>query len=176
MSANDFIVRKIEIADAKLLFKMVQNNRARLIDYFPVSTGAMHNIDSTKAYIQDKIKQAEKKESFSFAIICPKESRPIGMLFIKSLDWRIPKAELAYYIDKEYEGKGIVSKALEWLVNYAFNELKINKLFLRVAPDNKGSKRVAEKNGFVVEGILRNDFKQGDGTIIDLLYYGRIRK
>jgi ribosomal-protein-serine acetyltransferase len=176
MSANDFIVRTLEITDAVLLFELVQNNRARLIDYFPISIGAMYDVDSTRVYIQEKIRQAEKKEGFSFAIICPKESKPIGMLFIKSLDWRIPKAELAYYIDKEYEGAGIVSKALEWLVNYAFNELKINKLFLRVAPDNMGSKRVAEKNGFVVEGILRNDFKQGDGTLIDLLYYGRLRK
>jgi RimJ/RimL family protein N-acetyltransferase len=176
MSANDFIVRTLEITDAKLLFEMVQNNRARLIDYFPISIGAMQDVDSTKAYIQDKIKQAEKKESFSFAIICPKDLKPIGMLFIKSLDWRIPKAELAYYIDKEYEGKGVVSKALEWVVSYAFNELKINKLFLRVAPDNLGSKRVAEKNGFVIEGVLRNDFKKGEGTFIDLLYYGRLRK
>lgn len=176
MNTNDFVIRTLEISDATLLFEMVQNNRARLIDYFPISIGAMQDIDSTKAYIQEKIKQAEKKESFSFVIICQKEIKPIGMLFIKSLDWRIPKAELAYYIDKEHEGKGIVSKALEWLVDHAFNELKINKLFLRVAPDNIGSKRVAEKNGFIVEGILRNDFKQEDGTLIDLLYYGRLRK
>jgi ribosomal-protein-serine acetyltransferase len=101
-------------------------------------------------------------------------SKPIGMLFIKSLDWRIPKAELAYYIDKEYEGKGIISKALNNVIEFAFSVLKLNKLYLRVAPDNKGSRKVAEKNSFKIEGTLRNDFKTYEGALIDLLYYGLI--
>ena len=146
MTFDNYIIRTPIIDDAKALFEMVNRNKERLVDYFPISVGSMGDKNLTEEYISEKMNQTEAREAFTFIIIDKSVSKPIGMLFIKSLDWRIPKAELAYYIDKEYEGKGIISKALNNVIEFAFNVLKLNKLFLRVAPDNKGSRRVAEKN------------------------------
>ncbi len=174
MTFDNYIIRTPVKDDAEALFEMVNRNKERLIDYFPISVGSMSDKNSTEEYISEKINQVETREAYTFIIMDKSVSKPIGMLFIKSLDWRIPKAELAYYIDKEYEGKGIISKALNNVIEFAFSVLKLNKLYLRVAPDNKGSRKVAEKNSFKIEGTLRNDFKTYEGALIDLLYYGLI--
>ncbi|MCL5028997.1 MAG: GNAT family N-acetyltransferase [Bacteroidetes bacterium] len=52
----------------------------------------------------------------------------------------------------------------------------MNKVFLRIAEDNISSRRVAEKNGFIVEGILRQDFNISEGERIDVIYYGLLNQ
>ena len=99
----------------------------------------------------------------------------IGQLAIKNIDWTIPKAELGYFIDQAHEGKGIVTEALQIVIQYAFADLKMNKLFLRTLVGNVGSQKVAEKNGFIKEGILRKEFKSGNNKLEDVVYYGLLR-
>jgi RimJ/RimL family protein N-acetyltransferase len=51
----------------------------------------------------------------------------------------------------------------------------MKKLFLRTHEKNIASRRVAEKNGFVMEGIIRNDYKTTSGVVVDLMYYGLLK-
>jgi len=160
--------------DAPLLLDLLTRNKLRLVDYFPTTLESIKDIVSARTFIKKKISQAKKKENFSF-IITDGKKEIVGMIFIKNMDWRIPKAELAYFIDKDHEGKGIATEAMSTIVNYCFSDLKMNKLFLRVAPANKGSQRVAEKNKFKREGTMRKDFRTTNGKLIDLYYYGLVR-
>jgi RimJ/RimL family protein N-acetyltransferase len=176
MQFDNYTLRLPVSKDASLLLDMILSNKERLVDYFPVTAGSVRDMSSTKKFITEKIKQAERKDAFAFIIIDNLVSRPIGFIFIKNTDWHVPKAELAYFIDKDYEGKGIISKGLKLVINYSFDRLKIRKLFLRAAKDNKGSQYVAIKNGFRQEGTLRNDFRKSDGTLIDLYYYGLVKE
>ena len=83
---------------------------------------------------------------------------------------------MGYFIDKDYEGKGIITKGLSQVIRFCFDTLKLKKLFLRIDPDNFPSKRVAEKNGFIVEGTLRSEYRTGNGDLIDLVYYGLVNE
>ena len=78
-------------------------------------------------------------------------------------------------MDKNYEGKGIMARSLSLVTDVCFNETELVKFFLRIDPENISSRRVAEKAGFLVEGIIRKDFKTGDGTLKDLVYYGLLQ-
>jgi ribosomal-protein-serine acetyltransferase len=175
MKFDHYTLRHPVIEDAQHIYELIMNNRPRLIDYFPIAIGSIHSVTDTEQYIKLKIKQAHAKEAITYLIVDDKTNLPIGFTFIKNFDWSIPKAELAYYIEKDYEGKGITSKALQLAITYCFDTLKMKKLFLRTAKDNIGSQRVALKNGFLLEGVLRQDFKIADGTLIDLHYYGLIK-
>lgn len=176
MTFDNYTLKQLEASDAKALYEMMKRNKERLVDYFRVSVGAAETIGSTKNYIMQKAEEARNKEAYTFMVRNDDNKALVGTLFIKNIDWRIPKAEMAYYIDKDYEGKGVTTKALKAVISYAFNTLNINKLFIRAAKDNVASQRVALKNGFVLEGILRNDFKISDNSLIDTLYYGLVRK
>ncbi len=60
-------------------------------------------------------------------------------------------------------------------INIAFNEVGLNKVYCRVAPNNIASNRVAQKNGFELEGVLKQEFRIQDGSLIDLNYYGLLK-
>jgi ribosomal-protein-serine acetyltransferase len=163
-------------ADAPAILELVSINRPRLIDNFPGTTVAVIDLVSTKGFVKEKIQQAKRKELFCFFLKDNKKRKVVGMFIIKSIEWKIPKAELGYYIDKDYEGKGITSKAVAKVIRHCFSDLKMNKLFLRTVKNNKGSQRVAEKNGFKREGTLRKDFRTGKGKLVDVYYYGLVKK
>jgi ribosomal-protein-alanine N-acetyltransferase len=64
-------------------------------------------------------------------------------------------AEVGYWIGEDYWGNGITSSALEGIVNYGFKELKLQRIFAVPLEQNIASRRVLEKNEFLLEGILR---------------------
>jgi ribosomal-protein-serine acetyltransferase len=49
----------------------------------------------------------------------------IGIIFIKNINWRIPEYELGYFIDKAYEGQGIMTKIIDKAFKYCFEKLKM---------------------------------------------------
>jgi ribosomal-protein-serine acetyltransferase len=99
----------------------------------------------------------------------------IGYLGIKKIDYTISKCELFYFIDKNFEGKGIISRAVSDIVSICFKELKMNKIFICTSKINFGSQQIALKNGFVQEGTLREEFKNGEGVLEDINYYGLLK-
>ena len=71
-----------------------------------------------------------------------------GTIGIKDIDYVNKKAKIGYWIGKQYQGKGIATECVKLVVNYAFDELKLEEISAYVFPDNDSSIRVLEKNGF----------------------------
>ena len=81
------------------------------------------------------------------------------------------RAEIGYWLAKPYWGQGIMTDAVRAFVRYAFDELQVIKLTAHVFDFNIGSARVLEKNGFRLEGVLRQHFEK-DGKALDARLYG----
>ncbi len=67
-----------------------------------------------------------------------------------------------------------MSEALTLFSDHLFKWKKVNRLELRIHPDNIGSNRVAEKCGYVFEGINRKAVKRFDGYA-DMKIYSLLR-
>lgn len=163
-------IRLIESKDAKPFFDLIERNRDRLTAYFPVTTKEVHNIKSAKKFVNFKVEQAYHKELYCFLVFDDAENL-VGSVIAKNLDWTVSKCELSYFVDGVYEGKGITSKALDYLIGYCFNSLKMKKLYLRIATENFRSKHLALKKYFQLEGVHKRDFKTGQGKIVDVEYH-----
>jgi RimJ/RimL family protein N-acetyltransferase len=84
----------------------------------------------------------------------------VGLIFQKDIYRK--SAEIGYWIGQPYWGQGIATKAVGLLVDHAFDELAMARLYAGVFEYNIGSMRVLEKNGFLKEGILKKAvFKNG---------------
>lgn len=167
-------IRLLNNNDAGDYFQLIENNRERLKRYFPVTISEIPDLPSCAVYVDQKIKQAAAKELYLFVIL--EKEKMIGVLILKNIDWRIPKGELAYFIDKEYEGKGVMSASMKWLQEHCFNELGMNKLYIKLSPQNKASQRLAVRSGFQLEGVLRQEFRIETGEVQDVEYYGKLRQ
>ena len=175
MQPEGIEIRLLRKEDALAFYELIEKNRERLTMYFPKTLKHIRDLDSTKLFIDLKINEAKRKTGYWFLMISKKDNSVIGSLVIKELDLTVPKCELAYFIDEDHEGKGITSKATQWLVNYCFDELDMVKIFVRVNPANEGSKRVALKNGFVKEGYMKKEYRNGYGELTDVEHYGLVR-
>ena len=172
MKFENYQIRPVEIKDVANYYLFINENKERISGYFPSTLSYNKDLESTTAFISDRISLWEKKEFLSFVIVDEHTQRIVGTVFLKDFDWNVKRCEFGFFIDGKYEGKGIISNAVSHVIKWCFSELSLHKIFMRIAIDNTASRRVAEKNNFVAEGILRDDFKTGEGVLVDIVYYG----
>ena len=82
--------------------------------------------------------------------------------------------EIGYFLLTDFWSKGIMTEAVRRICDAAFSELDIIRITGLVYDPNEASKRVLEKNGFVLEGLQKNAVCKG-GRIYDLCLYGKIK-
>ncbi len=172
MEFDNYRLRLIQMSDAKRLLNLIESNRDRLLKYFPITSSSIIDQETATSYISKQINETNKKEFFAYLIEEKNSNELVGMYILKSFNWRIPKCELAYFIDKNHEGKGIVRKATKRIIDHCFEDLKLNKIWIETGEDNIGSKQIAVKNGFKLEGLLRQNFRDFHGNLINIEYYG----
>ena len=159
--------------DAKAFYHLLKKNEKKLWLGFPFLLSTCKDKESTAQFLEFQSQQWLDKTKFAFGIFLPKQNELIGHIFAKNFDWRVPKCELGYLIDHRHSQKGYTTEAMELLIQYCFEQLKMIKLFLRISPENIGSIRVAEKSGFEFEATLKKDFRTFDDQLIDVNYYSR---
>jgi RimJ/RimL family protein N-acetyltransferase len=85
----------------------------------------------------------------------------LGLALAPTIDRATRTAELGYVVVPSARGRGVATEALRRLTDWAFAELEMERLELLISVDNAASKRVAERCGYVLEGVLRSAyFKQ----------------
>lgn len=98
---------------------------------------------------------------------------PVGLIGLLQIDKINRKAE--YYItigETDFKQKGIATKATKAIIDYAFTELTLHKVYLTVDARNTHAIRLYEKIGFKQEGYFVDDlFNAGNSEFIDRARY-----
>jgi ribosomal-protein-alanine N-acetyltransferase len=67
----------------------------------------------------------------------------------------LQSATLSYWVDEARNGRGLCTRAVATVIDFAFGELGLHRIEAGTLPDNFGSQRVLEKNGFERYGVAR---------------------
>lgn len=87
----------------------------------------------------------------------------IGTIFLRHIHPINQKAEIGYYLNPDFIGKGYGTEAIRLMVNYGFETLKLHKIYMQAFKNNKASIRCCEKIGFVQEGVHKDEiWKNGE--------------
>ncbi len=173
VESGTLLLRRYLPSDAFTLAEVYRANRERLKEDFPNRIERVVDAESAEAFIWERAQMWEKCDAFHFGIWNKTSKLYAGEVCFKNLVWSVPKADIGYYVVQEYEGKGLMSASVRLLLPFAFEHLRIEKLQLRCSTENVASRRVAERCGFMLEGVLRNDVARGEHrTLVDLAYYG----
>ncbi len=81
----------------------------------------------------------------------------IGKGGFHTINWAVPKLEIGYWVRTSRAKEGFCTEAVTALTNFARETLHANRLEITSDPRNIASRRVAEKVGFVLEGIMRKN-------------------
>lgn len=98
-------------------------------------------------------------------IICLTQTgQAVGSVYFRDIDREHRKAEYGIFIgEEEALGKGIGTQAACLALDYAFHELKLHRVMLRVLADNVRARKSYARAGFTEEAYLRDDvFLQGE--------------
>ncbi|TAE58573.1 MAG: N-acetyltransferase, partial [Bacteroidetes bacterium] len=79
-------------------------------------------------------------------------------------------AELWYWLGQAYWGRGIVSAALKAMIDYAFTQFVVTRLYAQPMAHNVASIKVLEKAGFRREGLLRDSVVKNNVLMDTVLY------
>lgn len=175
MSFINYKFERIQGISFEEFFNLIYTNKSYIEKGFAGTVKRCHTKESSEKLFKEWDSEETESRSFSFFIKDIQKNTLIGLVNVKNIDNTIKKCEIGYFISEKYAGKGLISKFTSEVVTYCFNELLMNKIFLRIAPDNIGSQNVAINNGFKEEGVLREEYKGFQDRLEDVMYFGLLK-
>lgn len=170
------LLRRYQITDAFDFLQLLLKNKDRLSLAFPGRVAITQKLENAEYFIRQMRGDWQLKKVYEFGIWLRNTEQYIGDIALKNIEKRVPKGEIGYYLDATAEGQGLASEALRAVTIFGFDNLILNKLFIKMPTQNQRSYSLAERCGFTREGLLRQDFRSDDKTgLVDVYYYGMTR-
>jgi ribosomal-protein-serine acetyltransferase len=163
-------LRLMEERHAELLFHLVQENEARLRAWVPWLKNTA-TVESTRQFIRQRLQRLADNNGWTAGIWY--QGSLAGEIGFDFMDWTNRFSEIGYWVGAAFEGKGLVSRACNALVEHAFDELGLHRVQIPCAVDNSRSRAIPERLGFKLEGCLRAIERLPD-RYVDLVVYGMV--
>ncbi len=102
------------------------------------------------------------------------QERAVGGVGIEPMpDVNRRSAEIGYWLGADYWRRGIATEAVTLVTEWAFGAHQLLRIFAQPFASNVASRRVLEKAGYVLEGIMKCSAVK-DGTVLDQCMYARL--
>lgn len=173
IETSRLLLRRYKVEDAESLFNLIDKNRPDLWESFPVTFKEVAKREDANVYILNKLHQWVTKTFFCYAVIEKETGQHVGQFHVKNIKWEIPSAEFGYFFDIERRRKGFGAEILDKTLELCLREKEMNRIFLRILPNNQASLRLAEKLKFEYEGLHKKEFVTGKNDLVDVCYYSR---
>jgi ribosomal-protein-serine acetyltransferase len=169
---DGIVLRPLRLSDAPAYFACARKNSERLRPWFYWVTDRM-DLAETQQYLLDVQAQPD-----------PPRDRPYGFfdgdtfagsIGLYGIDFVNRIARIGYWIDADYERKGLVTSGARALIDRAFKDLGLNRIEIRCAPDNRASRAVPTRLGFTEEGLHRQVLAI-HGQFQDLIMYAMLAR
>jgi RimJ/RimL family protein N-acetyltransferase len=157
-------LRALTPDDAPMVFATVDRERARLRPWLPWVDRSLGPAD-TRGFLEATA--ATDGREYIFGIWAADGFA--GAMGLHT-DPGHRSAEIGYWIDAAHEGQGLVTRSARALVTVAFGGLGMHRVWITADPRNRRSCAVAERLGFVLEGVRREDTLT-DGRFRDTALY-----
>jgi ribosomal-protein-serine acetyltransferase len=95
----------------------------------------------------------------------------VGNVSFNTINHDLKMAEIGYWLSESYQGNGIITRAVSKLIEIAFSDLQLEKIQISVGDNNLPSRKVCERLGMKLEGIVSNS-EYLNGRIISHAIYG----
>lgn len=160
-------LRAVEADDNSILLSMINDP-----DIEMMLGGASWPVSQTEQL--KWFEQLERSKTILRCIIASKEdNKAVGTVILSDIDQKNGTGHIHIKMSKEGQGKGFAKDAVNTLVNYAFDELRLHCIYANILSYNDKSVHLFEKCNFKRDGILRaRVFKKG--KYIDMYAYSRL--
>lgn len=145
-------IELIEEKHAQFIFDMVNSNRNHLRPWLPF-VDRMQTLEFTQNYVKGTMQRNKDGNEFAFVVF--NEDKMVGRVGVYKIDNQNKIGEIGYWIVKNAEGKGIITKTCKALINFCFTNLQLNRIEIKCGTENFKSKTIPERLNFTHEGVIR---------------------
>ncbi len=125
-------------------------------------------------FIQDSKDKLQKGTYYRFAIVWRESNKMIGMVSLFHVNKTDNNGEVGIWLSKDFWGKGIVSETANLFLEFAFDEMSLNKVYGITVSKNIRAKKVFAKLKFKLVGKLREQAFM-DNEYVDVLYFDLLK-
>jgi ribosomal-protein-serine acetyltransferase len=162
----------LEERHAHEVFSLVDRDRAYLREWLPW-VDATESVDDSLIFIKSSLEQFASNKGFVSGIWSDRQF--CGVIGTHKLDWINRKVEIGYWLGRAYQGRGIMTAACRAILAYLFDEMDLNRVLIQCAQGNEKSCAVAQRLGFIEEGLAREG-QLLHGTFRDLRRFAMLKK
>ncbi len=111
--------------------------------------------DYTREYLQYLGNRYSAGMFYDWAIVYEPDCKMVGTCGFTSFNCTADSAEVGYVLNPEYWGKGIAQEALQRVLRFGFENLKLHRIEAKYIEENERSRRLMERVGMTFEGVIR---------------------
>lgn len=100
--------------------------------------------------------------------------RLVASVGLHRTDWSLPKTEVGYWVRSSEAGKGYATEGVAALTSWALDALGAKRVELVTDEENHGSRAVAQRCGFRLEGVMHHVMQSPDGRLRNSCVYARL--
>lgn len=178
LEGKQIILREITVDDVLQILELRSNLEA--MKYVP--RPLMQTVQEAYDFIEVLDNKKIKGEGINWAIClkpAPDAYKPektlIGNICHFNFNLEANRSEVGYMLHPDYFRKGIMTEALQLVLDYGFNTLNLNSTEAIIIEDNIASRKVAEKAGFSLDGITKESCYHNN-RYYNQCFYGMLKK
>ncbi|HEX4925472.1 MAG TPA: GNAT family protein [Bdellovibrionales bacterium] len=168
---DDTRLELLEQRHSKIIFAIIDRDREYLREWLPW-VDLTKSPDDTDEFIESTLRQFAANKGFQAAIVY--KNAFAGIIGFHAIDWDHKRTSIGYWLARDAQGRGLMSRACAALVNHALVTLGLERVEIRCATGNTKSQAIPERLGFTFEGISRN-YEVVNGKSLDHRVYSMLK-
>lgn len=158
------LIRCPVIDDLQAIYEAVQESLNDLSPWMPWANSDM-TLESSEMSLRSAMAKFVTREDLRYHYHCKETGRLLVGSGLHRINWNVPSFEVGYWCRSSEQGKGYVTEGVRALSKMAFEQLGAARVAIHCDDLNVKSYGVAERLGFKLEGVLRNDSLSPTGEL-----------
>lgn len=127
-------LKMLDLRDAEHVFDLTIQSKETLKEWLPF-IDYTKSVADTQNFIQSTMKQFGENNGFQAGIWY--DGKIAGVIGFHKIDWNNKSTSIGYWLGNDYVGLGLMTKSVHAFVDYALIDLKLNRVEIRAAVENK---------------------------------------
>jgi len=177
IEAERLYLRPYRAGDGPWYYRMGQRNRDHLARYESDNAArSLENEEEAEALMGKLAAAWESRTAFFLGAFDRQNDQFLAQVTVVPVDWDVPAFATGYFVDVTHEGQGYVTESVRAVMGFVFKHLRAHRVRMESDDTNLRSRRVAERCGMVLEGHIRENKRDPDGTLSGTLHFGLLRR
>ncbi len=176
IETDRLVLRPPQAGDGPALFEAIVESLPELRRFLASLpwVGGPQSVAASEIFCRNAQANFLARKDLPFLLFEKSSGEVVGATGLHRPQWATVKAEIGYWGRVSRAGRGHIGEAVRAVAAYAFEHLPAARLEIVTDEENAASRRVAERCGFRLEGVLRSERRAPDGSLRNTCVYARL--